>query len=53
MLRNGLSSKKSIARFEYTVADVRKALLEVAGKVQGVLQEPKPYVWMTNSKLRS
>jgi small-conductance mechanosensitive channel len=33
--------------FEYDVADVRKALLEAAGKVQGVLQEPKAYVWIT------
>jgi small-conductance mechanosensitive channel len=33
--------------FEHDVADVRKALLEAAGKVQGVLQEPKAYVWIT------
>jgi len=33
--------------FEYNSADVEKALLEAAGKVQGVLQEPLPYVWIT------
>lgn len=33
--------------FEYDSADVEKALLEAAGKVQGVLEEPKPYVWIT------
>jgi len=33
--------------FEYNSADVETALLEAAGKVQGVLQEPKPYVWIT------
>jgi len=33
--------------FEYNSANVRKALLEAAGKVQGVLEEPKPYVWIT------
>ena len=33
--------------FEYDSADVEKALLEAAGKVQGVLKEPKPYVWIT------
>jgi small-conductance mechanosensitive channel len=33
--------------FEYTSADVEKALLKAAGKVQGVLEEPKPYVWIT------
>ena len=33
--------------FEYNSADVEKALLEAAGKVQGVLEEPKPYVWIT------
>jgi len=33
--------------FEYNSADVEKALLEAAGRVQGVLQEPKPYVWIT------
>ena len=33
--------------FEYDIADVRRVLLEAAGKVEGVLQEPKPYVWIT------
>jgi small-conductance mechanosensitive channel len=33
--------------FEYASADVEKVLLEAAGKVQGVLKEPKPYVWIT------
>ena len=34
--------------FEYGSEEVEKALLEAAGKVQGVLKEPKPYVWITN-----
>lgn len=33
--------------FEYDTAMVEKALLEAAGKVQDVLTEPKPYVWIT------
>jgi len=33
--------------FEYNNADVEKVLLEAAGKVQRVLQDPKPYVWIT------
>ncbi len=33
--------------FEYDSADVERALLEAAGRVQGVLEEPKPYVWIT------
>lgn len=33
--------------FEYDSAQVEKVLLEAAGKVQGVLNEPKPYVWIT------
>jgi len=33
--------------FEYNSADVEKALLEAAGKVKQVLQDPKPYVWIT------
>ena len=33
--------------FEYNKADVEKVLLEAAGKVQRVLQDPKPYVWIT------
>ena len=33
--------------FEYNVEDVRKVLLEAAKEVSQVLQEPKPYVWIT------
>jgi small-conductance mechanosensitive channel len=33
--------------FEYDSAEVEKVLLEAAGKVSGVLEEPKPYVWIT------
>ena len=33
--------------FEYNSSDIEKALLEAAGKVQRVLQDPKPYVWIT------
>lgn len=33
--------------FEYNSADVENALLEAAGKVQRVLNEPKPYIWIT------
>jgi len=33
--------------FEYDSADVERALLEAASKVQKVLNEPKPYVWIT------
>ena len=33
--------------FEYNIVDVEKVLLEAAGKVQGALKEPKPYVWIT------
>jgi len=33
--------------FEYDSLDVQKALLEAAGGVDGVLKEPKPYVWIT------
>ena len=33
--------------FEYDIQDVEKALLEAANKVNGVLKEPKPYVWIT------
>lgn len=33
--------------FEYESADVEKALLEAAEKTQGVLKEPKSYVWIT------
>lgn len=46
--------KKNIRRhctitpgFEYDMRDVEKALLEAANKVNGVLKEPKPYVWIT------
>lgn len=34
--------------FEYNSQDVESALLEAASKVNGVLKEPKPYVWITN-----
>jgi small-conductance mechanosensitive channel len=33
--------------FEYDSAAIEAALLEAAGRVQDVLQEPKPYVWIT------
>lgn len=33
--------------FEYDGAEVEKALLEAAGKVQRVLNEPQAYVWIT------
>ncbi len=33
--------------FEYASQDVEKVLLEAAGKVPRVLEEPKPYVWIT------
>ena len=33
--------------FEYDMQDVEKTLLEAANKVNGVLKEPKPYVWIT------
>ena len=33
--------------FEYNSTEVEKVLLEAAGKVQRVLQDPKPYVWIT------
>lgn len=46
--------KKTIRRhvkvtpgFEYDVELVEKALLEAAGRVQGILKGPKPYVWIT------
>jgi small-conductance mechanosensitive channel len=47
--------KKSVVRrhcavtpgFEYDSTAVENALLEAAGKVQSVLKEPKPYVWIT------
>ncbi len=47
--------KKSVIRrrctvtpgFEYDSKAVENALLEAAGKVQGVLQKPEPYVWIT------
>ncbi len=32
--------------FEYDTLDVEKALLEAANRVNGVLKEPKPYVWI-------
>jgi small conductance mechanosensitive channel len=34
--------------FEYEAADVEKALLEAARLVSGVLDEPEPYVWITD-----
>jgi small-conductance mechanosensitive channel len=34
--------------FEYNSNEVESALLEAGGKVNGVLEEPKPYVWITN-----
>ena len=33
--------------FEYNSAEIEKALLEAAGKVRGVLNEPQAYVWIT------
>ena len=46
--------KKAIRRhvkvtpsFKYDVELIEKALLEAAGKVQGILKGPKPYVWIT------
>ncbi len=33
--------------FEYDNKDVEKALLEASGKTSRVLDEPKPYVWIT------
>jgi small-conductance mechanosensitive channel len=47
--------KKSVVRrhctvtpgFEYDSTSVEKALLEAADRVQSVLKEPKPYVWIT------
>jgi len=32
--------------FEYNSQDVEKALLEAAGRVSRILQDPKPYVWI-------
>ena len=34
--------------YELTSEQVETALLEAAAKVEGVLKEPKPYVWVTN-----
>jgi small-conductance mechanosensitive channel len=34
--------------YEVSSEQVEKVLLEAAGKVEGVLKEPKPYVWVTN-----
>jgi small-conductance mechanosensitive channel len=34
--------------YEIPSEQVEKALLEAAAKVEGVLKEPKPYVWVTN-----
>jgi small-conductance mechanosensitive channel len=33
--------------FEYDSADIEKTLLEAASDVEGVLKEPRPYVWIT------
>jgi len=33
--------------FDYDNKDVEKVLLEAAGKISRVLEEPKPYVWIT------
>jgi small-conductance mechanosensitive channel len=48
--------KKNIVRrncsitvgYELPSEQVERALLEAAAKVEGVLKEPKPYVWVTN-----
>jgi small-conductance mechanosensitive channel len=34
--------------YELTSEIIEKVLLEAAAKVEGVLEEPKPYVWVTN-----
>jgi len=34
--------------YELPSEQVEKALLEAAAKVEGVLKEPKPYVWVTS-----
>jgi len=36
------------AGYELTFEQVETALLEAASKVEGVLKEPKPYVWVTS-----
>jgi len=36
------------AGYELSAEQVEKALLEAASKCKGVLDEPKPYVWITN-----
>ncbi len=36
------------AGYELNAEQVEKALLEAASKVEEVLENPKPYVWMTN-----
>jgi len=36
------------AGYELEAEQVETALLEAASKVEGVLKDPKPYVWMTN-----
>jgi small-conductance mechanosensitive channel len=35
------------AGYELPFEQVEKALLEAAGRVEGVLQNPKPYIWVT------
>ena len=41
-------SVKITPGYEYDSKDVEKALLEAASLVNGVLKDPKPYVWITN-----
>ncbi len=36
------------AGYELEAKNVETTLLEAAGKVEGVLKDPKPYVWMTS-----
>jgi len=36
------------AGYELKAEEVENALLEAARKVEGVLEDPKPYVWITN-----
>ena len=38
------------AGYETNPKQVETALLEAAGKVEGVLKDPEPYVWMTDFK---
>lgn len=36
--------------YDTTASQVEKALLESANKIEGVLKEPEPYVWVTDLK---